>query len=169
MAKHHRSIDAELADLRSWQDDAVALLTALLAAARSSAVQPVPGVDTAAIDRLLRTSEVEKSWTPPTTDLLGTITVVLPERPGARANVERFLADVPADLAGIDVIVDASHLASKACVGFIDETVKQLLAERGARSLLVSGASPRTAGFIADAGRHRAVLDRIDLRAQAAA
>jgi hypothetical protein len=66
--------------------------------------------------------------------------LVLPTLIGARSSAIDLVADLPGDLADLEVTVDAS-LCLSASQGFADELVKQVLEVRGAASLAVGESS----------------------------
>ncbi|AMY53433.1 hypothetical protein A3L23_02089 [Rhodococcoides fascians D188] len=87
-------------------------------------------------------------------------TVTMPRLAGSRGLVASLLDELPADLTGCSVTIDAEPLAS-AAPSFADQLCKEILATRNANRLDVLAASPRFEAYLVRSADIRGLADRL--------
>jgi len=83
-----------------------------------------------------------------------------PEHAGARDQARDLVDPLGSDLSGSDVVLDCAGLLV-GTPSFLDEIVKQVLAERVASSLRVQGASERVQLLLERSAQNRGFRDRL--------
>lgn len=90
--------------------------------------------------------------------------IVTPEHAGARDQARSLAAALGPDLVDEDVILDCTNLLV-GTPSFLDEIVKQILVQRGARTLSVVMPSDRVHLLLERAAENRGARDRLEFAA----
>jgi hypothetical protein len=96
---------------------------------------------------------------------MSTDVLTLPERAGSRGEAQRLLEPLDLDLAGTVLRLDGRHLAAGSS-SFMDEIVKEVLVERHADRLVLTGVTERAAAFAESSAARRGVAERLQSTAR---
>jgi hypothetical protein len=83
-----------------------------------------------------------------------------PDHAGSRDQAQELVRPLADDLTGQSVIVDCSNLVV-GTPSFMDEIVKQILEQRHAETLQLSGGPPRARELLERSAENRGVRDRL--------
>lgn len=86
--------------------------------------------------------------------------VQLPERAADRTQAAKLFSRLPRDLTGGEVIADGSHMAAGR-PSFMDEMVRMVLLQRGARRLVLRNFDPRSLSYALASAQRRGVRGRV--------
>jgi len=88
------------------------------------------------------------------------LTIKTPDHAGSRDQVRDLVSTLADDLSGQSVLVDCSGLLV-GTPSFMDEIVKQILQQRHAETLEISGGPPRARELLERSAENRGVRNRV--------